>query len=165
MKRPDLDGEHSREWWRLMVLAMLRHPRMYAVRTHILLRGHPTVMTPDSAWRQWRGAVNAHARAEENLTSARAIWLQTLLDGFQERLHEATADGLDTSSKKVLAALGLPCRDCLAPVPANCSGHTVVNGRDGDVYQLYAICGKAAIDPTRPEGMPDLFTVTETAAP
>lgn len=119
-------------------------------------------MTPDSAWRQWRGAVNAFNRAEQILAEARAVWLQTMLDGFDERRRNAHAEGHDVTTKKALAALGLPCKDCLAPVPPNASGHTIVNGREGDVYQVYAVCGAKAIDPTaRP--MPALFELAETA--
>lgn len=118
-------------------------------------------MTPDSAWRQWRGAVRDARAAEQKEQQARAIWLQVLLDGFEQRRQDADADSRDVQSKKALAELGLPCKDCLAPVPANCGGHTIVNGREGDAYQLYAICGKAAINPVEAPAMPTLFTMPE----
>lgn len=118
-------------------------------------------MTPDSAWRQWRGAKRDADRAEQNLAAARAIWLQTLLEGFQQRRDDADTAGHDVTSRKALAELGLPCKDCLAPVPANMSGHTMVNAREADAtYKLFATCGKAAIDPTK-VGMPALFIVPE----
>jgi hypothetical protein len=122
-------------------------------------------MTPDSAWRQWKGAVRALRTAEQTHAQARAIWLQVLLDGFDQRRFDADNDGRDVTSKRALAALGLPCKDCLAPVPPDCSGHTVVNGREGDTYQLYAMCGKAAIDPTAADGMPALFVMPEPVKP
>jgi hypothetical protein len=118
-------------------------------------------MTPDSAWRQWRGAVRDLKTAEDRQTQARAIWLQVLLDGFEQRRQDADTDGREAGTKRALAELGLPCKDCLAPVPADCSGHTVVNGREGDVYQVYAICGKKAIDPTEAPAMPTLFMLPE----
>lgn len=123
------------------------------------------MITPDSAWRNWRGAVRAMQRAEETLAGARAVWLQTLLEGFEQRRLDADAAGHDVTSKKALAALGLPCKDCLAPVPENCSGHTIVNGREADAtYKLYATCGKAAINPVLVHTMPELFTLTEAAS-
>jgi hypothetical protein len=119
------------------------------------------MMTPDSAWRQWRGAVRDAKAAETREQQARAMWLQVLLEGFDQRRQDADADGRDVVTNKALAELGLPCKDCLAPVPAGCSGHTVVNGREGDTYQLYAICGKKAINPTEAPAMPQLFTLPE----
>jgi hypothetical protein len=118
-------------------------------------------MTPDSAWRQFRGATRDLRAAEEREKAARAIWLQVLLEGFDARRLDADADGRDVSSKKAIAELGLPCRDCLAPVPPNLSGHSLVNGRDGDTFKLYAVCGKAAIDPVATSTMPALYTMPE----
>jgi hypothetical protein len=120
-------------------------------------------MTPDSAWRQWRGAVRDLAAADQRHEQARAVWLQVLLEGFQERREDADVAGLDVTSHKALAELGLPCKDCLAPVPPNCSGHTVVNGRTDDTYKLYAVCGKKAIDPTTAPAMPQLFNLPAPA--
>lgn len=127
---------------------------------HTTRRDEHIVMTPDSAWRQWKGAVRGLAAAEELHQQTRAIWLQVLLEGFEQRRLDADGDGRDVTTKEALAMLGLPCKDCLAPVPPNCGGHTVVNGREGDTYQLYAICGKAAIDPTAGD-MPQLFALPE----
>lgn len=120
-------------------------------------------MTPDSAWRQFRGAVRDLRAAEEREKAARAVWLQVLLEGFTQRRLDADADGRDVTSRKALGELGLPCTDCLAPVPANMSGHTLVNGREGDVYQLYAVCGKKAIDPVATGDMPQLYTLPAPA--
>ena len=120
-------------------------------------------MTPDSAWRQWRGAERDLKAAEAKQQAARAVWLQVLLEGFDGRRSDAHADGRDVTSKKALAELGLPCKDCLAPVPENMSGHTLINGREGDQFQLYAICGKKAIDPVEAGDMPQLYTMPAPA--
>ena len=79
-------------------------------------------MTPDSAWRQWKGAVREQAAAETKLVQARAVWLQTMLEGFEERRRQAAADGLDVTTKDALVALGIPCIDCLTPAP-KATGH------------------------------------------
>lgn len=119
-----------------------------------------TVITADSAWRQWKGAVRDARNAEQRLAESRAIWLRTLFEGFEERRRDADAAGHDITSKDALIALGIPCVDCLAPAPKG-AGHRIVNSRDQeDGYQTYAQCGKKSIDPTAGP-MPELYHAAE----
>lgn len=113
------------------------------------------MITPDSAWRQWKGALRDARNAEDKLKQARAIWLQTLFDGFEQRRRDADAAGLEVGTKDALIALGIPCVDCLAP--AGRAGHRIVNSRDEQaVYKTYATCGSVSVDPTVLD-MPTLF--------
>lgn len=112
------------------------------------------MITPDSAWRQWRGALRDFRAAEEKLKQARAIWLQTLFEGFEQRRRDADAAGLEVGTKEALIALGIPCIDCLAPAG---KAHRIVNSRDEQAtYKTYATCGGVSVDPTV-IGMPELF--------
>lgn len=113
-------------------------------------------MTPDSAWRQYRGATRDLATAELRLHEARNVWLTTLLEEFAARLAKADEAGQDVKSKTVLAKLGIPCSDCLLPVPDKGSGHSIVYGGADARFKVWATCGKAAVDPTQAD-MPEVI--------
>lgn len=123
------------------------------------------VMTPDSAFRQWKnavldlrraeervaqnraGALGDIARADERVTQARSFWVQNMLADFESRRAAADLEQLDVRSHAVLFSLGVPCIDCCG-IAVSRTGHTIKFGAAGTVFPVWAVCGKPAIDPT-----------------
>lgn len=105
------------------------------------------IMAPDSAYRQWKGAVADLARAEERVQQARSFWLQNMLADFELRRAAADQDGADVRNHAVLFGLGVPCVDCRS-IAGPRSGHTITFGGAGAPFPVWANCGKGPIDPT-----------------
>lgn len=127
--------------------------------------GQP-LLTPDSAWRQWKSAVasrvaltereeadphkDGHGRdtdtATRNEHQARAVWLTTMLEHFGRRVEAHSEAGHDVTSDKALRSLGLPCADCLMVADEKDRGHKIV--RDpSKLFTVWASCGAEAADP------------------
>lgn len=131
--------------------------------------GQP-LLTPDSAWRQWRNAKHLHGqltdverddpfvpgsqqnvdRVKAQLDQARAVWLQTMLEHFERRRMAAHENGADVTSMRALKALQVPCKDCLTvTVPGDVS-HKLTRDEKA-LYPVVATCGGEAIDPLTAE--------------
>lgn len=110
----------------------------------------PIIMPPDSAWRQWRGAVRDLANAEERVRQGRATWVTNMLGDFELRRAAADQEGLDVRNQAVLFSLGVPCVDCLT-IAGPRSGHAITFGGQSNMFPVWANCGKAPIDPTTAE--------------
>lgn len=132
------------------------------------------LMPPDSAWRQYRTAATERAalaakttrakkkdwaaeqaaeRAEQQEDHTAAIWLQVLLEGFEERRETHRLDGKDAAGllhdRRGLADMGLPCADCLLPVPYDFADHdySVATDEERKTFPVIARCGKIRVDP------------------
>lgn len=131
------------------------------------------LMTPDSAWRQWRNTVNDRREHEHRATSdtsyapgvqadadrattaetqARATWLQTILEHFSRRHAEASELGKDVTTERGLKSLHVPCVDCLKTAGPKDRSHKIIHD-DTKRYPTWASCGMTPVDPTT-EPMP-----------
>lgn len=133
--------------------------------------GQP-LLTPDSAWRQWRntkqllgqlttieredpfvpGRQQNVDRVKAQLGQARAVWLQTMLEHFERRRLAAHEEGkIDITSVRGLKSLQVPCKDCLTVTAANDGSHKLVRDEKA-LYPVVATCGaEEAIDPLTAE--------------
>lgn len=103
------------------------------------------IMPPDSAYRQWKGAVRDLATAEERVRQTRSFWAQNMLAEFELRRAAADQEGLDVRDNKILFSIGVPCVDCLTIATG---GHSIIFGGPKNQFPVWAECGKAPINPT-----------------
>lgn len=130
------------------------------------------LLTPDSAWRQWRSAVHLFNqltlterddpfvpgsqknvdRVKAQVEQARAVWLQTMLEHFERRRMEAHEDGrVNVNSTVGLKSLRVPCKDCLKVADAGDKIHKLIRDEKA-LYPVVASCGtEEAIDPLTAE--------------
>lgn len=124
------------------------------------------LLTPDTAWRQWRNAAATRAtlkakeetdphrigatadtdRAIANEHQARATWLITMLEHFGRRVEETAEAGHDVTSAKALRGLGLPCADCLTVADEKSATHKIMRDETKQ-FTVWASCGGNPIDP------------------
>lgn len=105
------------------------------------------IMPPDSAYRQWKGAVRDLAAAEAKVKQTQSFWVQNMLADFELRRAAADIEGLDIRNNAVLLTLGVPCVDCHT-IAGPRSGHAITFGGPQNQFPVWAECGKAAINPT-----------------
>lgn len=111
-----------------------------------------SLLTLETAWRNYRGAVRDQAGAEEKLLGSRNAWGRTLLDQMAERYEKARDElGLDVAQVKVLLQIGVPCLHCLKIIVKSDRFHSVFIGGADAAAPAYAECGADPIDPAQAE--------------